>query len=160
MNLLTAPTRQAIAALRERGPTSRSALLTALRLTQQERGRVGPDEVEELAGLLDLTPMVVDGAARFYDQLSREPTGRHVIALCRGIACYLRGSEVARAQLERLLRVRPGETTGDGAVTFRLVECIGDCDHAPALMLDDAFLGAFSPEPLAAALERAKGGAS
>jgi NADH-quinone oxidoreductase subunit E len=156
MTLLSEPTRQTISALRQRGPTPRSALLTALRLAQEERGCVGPAEAEELAGLLDLTPAVVDGAARFYDQLTSEPTGRHIVSLCHGIACYLRGADAARKQLEQFLHLRPGETGGGWQVTFRLVECIGACDHAPAVMLDDALLGAFSLEQLSAALGQAK----
>ena len=156
MILLSESTRQTITALRQRGPTPRSALLTALRLAQAERGCVGPAEAEELASLLDLTPAVVDGAARFYDRLTSEPTGRHIVSLCHGIACFLRGGDAGRAQLEQYLHLRPGETSGDGQVTFRLVECIGACDHAPAVMLDDALLGALSLEHLAAVLDQAK----
>jgi NADH-quinone oxidoreductase subunit E len=158
MSLLSPRTLETITALRQRGPTARSALLAALRLAQQERGHVGPAEVEELAGLLDLTPAVVDGAARFYDQITGDLTGHHVVALCRGIACFLRGGNDARQQLEQFLGVEPDQTTGDRQVTFRLVECIGDCDHAPAVMLDDAFLGAFSQARLAAALAPPKDG--
>ena len=158
MSLLSSETHAAITALRQHGPTPQSALLTALRLTQRERGMVGPAEVEELAGVLNLSPAVVEGVARFYDQITGEPTGRHVVALCRGIACFLCGSDAAREQLEQLLHIRPGETAGDGQLTFQLVECIGDCDHAPAVMLDDTFLGAFSPERLSVALAQAKAG--
>lgn len=158
MSVLSPQTAAAITALRERGPTARSALLTALRLAQAERGRVGPAEVEELAALLDLTPAVVDGTARFYDQITAEPTGRQIVALCRGIACFLRGGAAAQTELAQFLGVGPGATTSDGATTFRLVECIGACDHAPAVMLDDALLGAWSRERLVAALGQAAEG--
>lgn len=158
MSLLSAPTIEAITTLRQRSVTAQSALLTALRLTQAERGHVGPAEVEELAALLALTPAVVEGVARFYDRLTAERTGDRVVSLCHGITCFLRGADAARAQLEQVLQVRPGETTRDGHVTFRLVECIGACDHAPAVMLDDGLLGALSLERLAAALDRAKEG--
>lgn len=155
MSLLSSETLAAITALRQHGPTPQSALLTALRLAQRERGMVGPAEVEELAGVLNLSPAVVDGAARFYDQITAEPTGRHTVALCRGIACFLGGGDDARRQLEQFLGVGPDQTTGDRQVTFRLVECFGDCDHAPAVMLDDTFLGTLSIDRITAALEQA-----
>jgi NADH-quinone oxidoreductase subunit E len=154
MSLLSDHSVALIADLRRSAPSAQCALLTALRLTQQERRHVGVEEVEDLATLLGLSPALVDGVARFYDQLSREPTGRHVVSLCRGIACYLRGSGARAEQLQRALGVGPGATAADGRVTFRLVECIGDCAHAPAVMLDDVFLGAAEPGELLAVLER------
>lgn len=154
MSLLSAPSIAAIEELRRTEPSAQGALLTALRLIQRERGQVGVAEVEELAALLDLSCATVDGVARFYDMLSREPTGRHVLSLCRGIACYLRGSEERAAALSRALGVAPGGTTADGQVTFRLVECIGDCDHAPALMLDDRVLGDLPAEAVRALLDQ------
>jgi NADH-quinone oxidoreductase subunit E len=154
MNLLSDQALATIAAVRQAEPSAQCALLTALRLTQQERQHVGVEEIDYLATLLDLSPMVVDGVARFYDQLSPEPVGRHVVALCRGIACYLRGAERIREDLREALGVDPGHTTADGMVTFRLVECIGDCDHAPAVMLDDEFLGAATAATVRARLKR------
>lgn len=155
MSLLSAQAVARIDELRRTEPTAQCALLTALRLMQQERRQIGVAEVEEVAGLLGLSPAYVDGVARFYDQLSREPTGRQMVSVCRGIACYLHGSEERAEQIGRALGVRPGETTADGRLTLRLVECIGDCDQAPAVMLDDQFLGAVTAEGLRALLERA-----
>lgn len=161
MSLLSAQSVAAIEELRRTEPSAQCALLTALRLTQQERRRIGVEEVEEVASLLGLSCATVDGVARFYDILSRKPEGRHVVAICRGIACYLRGAEERAAALGQALSVDPGGTTSDGRVTFRLVECIGDCDHAPAVMLDDRFLGAATVADVCALLDRkdgAKGG--
>ena len=154
MSLLSAESLAIIADARRAGPSAQGALLTALRLTQRERRQVGVAEVEYLARLLDLSPAVVEGVARFYDQISREPTGRQVVSLCRGIACYSRGAGTASEALRAALGVGPGETTADGRITFRLVECIGDCDHAPAVMLDDRFLGAATPAGVRAALDQ------
>lgn len=154
MSLLSDHAVAAIEDLRQTAPSAQCALLTALRLTQQERRHIGVAEVEEVAALLGLSPMIVDGVSRFYDQLSREPTGHHVVALCQGIACYLRGSGEKARQISQALGIGPDGTTADGRVTFRLVECIGDCDHAPAVMLDDTFAGAISADALLALLDQ------
>lgn len=156
MSLLSAHAVAVIEDLRQTAPSAQCALLTALRLTQQERRQIGVAEVEEVATLLGLSPMVVDGVARFYDQLSREPTGRHVVALCQGIACYLHGSPERARQIGQALGIDPDGTTADGRVTFRLVECIGDCDHAPAVMLDDTLAGAITADALLALLDQSE----
>ena len=138
----------------------RSAFCSPRFLTQQERHRVGVEEVEELAALLGLSTATVEGVARYYDQISREPTGSHVLSLCRGIACYLHGAEARVDELRAALGAGPGETTADGRVTFKLVECIGDCDHAPAVMLDGQFLGAATGRQAYAVAQSALGGRS
>ncbi len=147
MSTLSPELRSAISELRDRGPTPQSALLSALRLVQHEHGRVGHQEVQQVAALLGLSPALVDGVARFYDQISREPVGSHVVSVCRGIACYLRGAEPLLQQVEQVLV--------DCSVTLRRVECIGDCDHAPAALLDDAFIGPVSIDSLKSRLEHA-----
>ncbi len=130
-----------IDAARAEEDSARHALLTALRVTQRERRQVGPEEIRYIAELLGLSPAVVQGVARFYDQITETPTGHHVLSLCRGISCYLCGADDASSQICGLLGASPGETTVDGRFTIRLVECIGDCDHAPAAMVDDRFVG-------------------
>lgn len=139
---------QEIAAARAQGSSPRHALLTALRATQAELRRVGPREVEYIAGLLDVSPAIVQGVARFYDQITEMPTGQHVVSVCRGISCYLCGSDEVAKELEQVLGIAPGETTEDGQVTLRLVECIGDCDHAPAALFDARFIGPLVTETL------------
>jgi len=154
MSILSERSVAMIEEARRTAPSAQSVLLTALRLTQEERRHVGVEEVEFLASLLGLSNATVDGVARFYDELTQEPTGLHRVSLCRGIACHLRGGPAMIEELRRVLGVGPGQTTADGLVTFRLVECIGDCDHAPAVMLDDRFLGAASAADVRAALDR------
>jgi NADH-quinone oxidoreductase subunit E len=154
MSILSAQSLAIIEDARRSAPSAQSVLLTALRLAQEERRHVGVEEVEYLASLLGLSNAVVEGVARFYDQITREPTGRHVVALCRGIACYLRGGDAAIEAFRQALGMEPGGTTADGRITFRLVECIGDCDHAPAVMFDDRFLGAASAADVRAALDQ------
>lgn len=142
-----------IEAARAEEDSARHALLTALRVTQREHRQVGPEEIGYIAGLLGLSPAVVQGVARFYDQITENPTGHHVLSICRGISCYLCGSDDVQAQLCELLGVAPGETTADGRFTVRVVECIGDCDRAPAAMVDDRFVGPLQPDELHAMTE-------
>ncbi len=130
------------------------ALLTALRLTQAERRHVGPQEVLYIADLLDLSPATVEGVARFYDQITKEPTGNRVLSICRGISCYLCGADGAAREAAAALGVDQGGSQADGRVTIRHVECIGDCDHAPAAMLDSTFIGPLDPASLSALIER------
>ncbi|MDA8345179.1 MAG: NAD(P)H-dependent oxidoreductase subunit E [Thermaerobacter sp.] len=137
-----------IASVQSQEASSQHALLTALRCMQAERLHVGPQEVEFLAGLLDLSPATVEGVARFYDQITKEPVGRHVLTLCRGISCYLCGADAVAEETEQILDVPAGGTTSDGRLTLRLAECIGDCSHAPAALLDDEFVGPFDPQSL------------
>ncbi len=154
MSILSAQSVAVIEESRRTAPSAQSVLLTALRLTQKERRRIGVEEVEYLASLLGVSNAVVEGVARFYDELTKEATGRHIVSVCRGIACHLRGGAAAIEDLRQGLGVGPGEITADGRLTFRLVECIGDCDHAPAMMFDKRFLGAASVADVRAELDR------
>ncbi len=130
-----------IEAARAEEESARHALLTALRTVQRERRQVGPEEIAYIADLLGLSPAVVQGVARFYDQITETPTGQHVLSLCRGISCYLCGADDVAAEVRQLLGVETGGTTADGQFTLRLVECVGACDRAPAAMVDDRFVG-------------------
>ncbi len=148
-----------IEAARSEEESLRHALLTALRVVQRERRQVGSAEIAYIADLLDLSPAVVQGVARFYDQITQTPTGQHVLSLCRGISCYLCGADDVAAEVMEVLAVGRGGTTADGQFTLRLVECIGDCDHAPAAMVDDRFIGPVEGGAIRA-LTRAEGGSA
>lgn len=137
-----------IGAARADEESGQHALLTALRVTQRERRRVGPEEVLYIAELLSLSPATVQGVARFYDQITNEPTGPHVLSLCRGISCYLCGADEVLREIAQALGTVPGGTSADGRITLRLAECIGDCDHAPAALLDQDFIGPVGPSVL------------
>lgn len=127
------------------------ALLTALRLVQAERRKVGAEEIEYVAKLLDLSPAVAEGVARFYDHFSGTRSAEHTLLLCRGISCYLCGGDDVAAQVRDLLSAV--DLNGAGSkVDVRHAECIGHCDHAPAGLLDDRFLGPLRAEDLAIVL--------
>ncbi len=134
--------------------SARHALLTALRVVQEERRQVGPDEVVQIAALLSLSPATVEGVARFYDQISEEATGRQVLSLCRGISCQLCGADPLAREVLDNLGIEDGGRTQDGSLTVRLVECIGNCDQAPTGMLDTAFVGPLTSTVLSELLTR------
>jgi NADH-quinone oxidoreductase subunit E len=124
----------------------KAASVDALKVVQKRRGWVCDEALEEVAGLLDMTPAELDGVATFYNLIYRRPVGRHVILLCDSVACWIMGYETLLEHLERRLGIGPGETTADGAFTLLPVACLGACDHAPAMMVDEDLHGDLTPE--------------
>ena len=115
-----------------------SVSIDALRIVQRYRGGWVSDEaIQDLAKFLDMTPEELDGVATFYNLIFREPVGRHVILLCNSVSCYVMGYERVRAHLHDTLGIDFGGTTPDGRFTLLPTVCIGICDHAPAMMVDE-----------------------
>jgi NADH-quinone oxidoreductase E subunit len=122
----------------EQYPESRSAVMPALRLAQEQHGGwLPPAALEEVSDALDLTPGYVKGVATFYDMFHLEPVGRRLIEVCTNICCGLRGAQDVLAAFESELGIAPGETTPDGAFTLRAVECIGGCGWPTVVAIDD-----------------------
>ncbi len=126
-------------------PTPRAACLEALNVVQRHRGWVSDESVAGIAELLGMTPVEVDGVATFYSLIFRQPVGRHVILLCDSISCWVTGGDAMRDHLMARLGIGFGETTADGAVTLLPVACLGACDRAPAMMVDDELVGPLTP---------------
>ena len=148
--------RQEITALAEAAETKRAAGLDALKVVQKRFGYISDPHLAEVAALLDMTPAELDGVATFYNLIFRRPVGRHVILLCDSVACWIMGEGGARAQLHERLGIRPGETTADGRFTLLPIVCLGHCDHAPAMMVDEDQYGDLDSARLDAILERYK----
>ncbi len=111
--------------------------IDALKIIQRHRGGWVSDEaIHDLAEFLDMTPEELDAVATFYNLIFREPVGRHVIMLCNSVSCYVMGYDQVRARLKEILGVDFGGTTPDGRFTFLPIVCLGICDHAPAMMID------------------------
>lgn len=129
-------------ALLTRYPTKQAALLPTLWLAQQEWGWISREAVDHVAAVLGLSPAFVWGVTTFYTMYNRAPVGRHLIQFCTSISCHLAGAEDVYAECrKRLGNLKPGETTPDGRFTVVEVECIAQCDRAPAVMVngDDHF---------------------
>jgi NADH-quinone oxidoreductase E subunit len=119
-------------------PESRSAVLPALRLAQQRHeGWLPEAALREVADALDLTPAYCLSIASFYDMLHVEPVGRHSVEVCTNVSCAVSGAQQVVEALERELGVGVGETTEDGNVTLRVVECLGGCGWATVVAVDN-----------------------
>ena len=115
----------------------RSACIEALRIVQEHRRWISDASVADIAEILDMTPAEVDSVATFYNLVFRRPVGRHVILICDSVSCWIMGYEKMLEHLKNKLGVELGGTTEDGAFTLLPICCLGTCDHAPALMIDD-----------------------
>lgn len=118
-------------------PLRRSACIDALKIVQRVRGWVDDGAVRDVAAHLDMSPDEVDSIATFYNLIHRRPVGRHVIHVCDSVSCWILGYDSLRAALERRLGVGMGGTTPDQRFTLLPIQCLGACDHAPVLMVDD-----------------------
>jgi NADH-quinone oxidoreductase E subunit len=126
--------------LRTRYPEgSRSAVLPALRLAQERHGWLSREALEETAEALEVTPAYCYSIATFYDMLHLEPVGRHTIDVCTNLPCALCGAQEVVEAFESELGIRAGETTPDGAITLRAVECLGGCGYATVVAVDDRY---------------------
>jgi NADH-quinone oxidoreductase subunit E len=135
---------------------AQGASIEALKIVQRHRGWVSDESLRGVAELLDLTPDELDGIATFYNLIFRQPVGRHVILVCDSISCWVMGADAIRERLIARLGIVPGETTADGRFTLLPVVCLGACDRAPAIMIDDDLHGHLDPGGLDAVLERYK----
>jgi NADH-quinone oxidoreductase subunit E len=134
-------------------PDSRSAVMPALRAAQERDGWLTPDGFREVAEALDLTPAYCKGIASFYDMYHLQPIGRHTVEVCTNLACALVGAQRVVDAFEHELGVATGETTNDGDVTFRTIECAGGCGYAPVAVVDGRYREPVAPEDVPALVE-------
>jgi len=132
----------------------RAACIEAMKIVQRHRGWVSDEAVRDVAELLQMTPDELDGVATFYNLIFRKPVGRHVILVCDSVSCWIMGYERLRRALSTRLGVELGQTTSDGRFTLLPIVCLGTCDHAPALMIDNDLHRDLTPEQLDGILER------
>ena len=135
---------RAVALIRERQHLP-GALLPMLHALQDEFGYVDAEAFPLLAEALNISRAEVVGVVRFYHDFKEEPTGRHMLKVCRAESCQSMGSDALIEHLERSLGVELGNTTADGALTVEAVYCLGNCALSPAVMLDNRLHGRVSP---------------
>jgi NADH-quinone oxidoreductase E subunit len=144
--------------LRARYPDGRSAVMGALRLAQERHdGWLPPVALQEVAAAMDLTPAQVEAVATFYDTYNLEPVGRHLVEVCTNLSCALVGAKQVVDAFEEQLGIPPGETSDDGEVTFRLVECAGGCGYAPVVVVDHWYREPTRPEDVPTLVEEMRG---
>jgi len=124
--------------LRAQYPEERSAVMPALQLAQERNGGwLSEQSFREVADALDLTPAYCLSIASFYDMFHTEPVGRHSVEVCTNVSCAVSGAQQVLEALERELGIGVGETSEDGNVTLRAVECLGGCGWATVVAVDN-----------------------
>jgi len=111
--------------------------IDAMKIVQRHRGWVSDEAIDDLAEYLEMTSDELESVASFYNLLFRQPVGRHTILLCNSISCWIKGYNQLHAHLKERLGIDMGETTPDKRFTLLPMVCLGICDHAPAMMIDD-----------------------
>lgn len=131
-----------------------SAVMSALRIVQEEHGHLTPALMDAVAEYLDMAPIAVYEVASFYTMYEHQPVGKHTVNVCTNISCLLRGSSDVVEHLEKKLGVKLGETTADGRFTLRSVECLGACVNAPMMQVDKDYHENLTPASIDATLEQ------
>jgi NADH-quinone oxidoreductase E subunit len=148
-----------VAKISRQYPDRHSAVLEALRLAQERYGGWLPREAfEEVAAALDETPAYAKAIATFYDMFHLEPVGRHLVEVCTNLSCALAGAQRVVDAFEEELGVGPGETTADGEVTFRLMECAGGCGRATVVVVDHRYREHVGAEDVPSIVEELRAG--
>jgi NADH-quinone oxidoreductase subunit E len=135
--LLNAEEQKEIAAELAHYPDKKSVCIDAMKIVQRHRGWVSDDALRDIAEFLEMSVDDLDGVATFYNLIFRKPVGRHVIKVCDSVSCWIMGYDRLREHLEVRLGIGLGETTPDQRFTLLPIVCLGACDHAPVLMVDD-----------------------
>jgi NADH-quinone oxidoreductase subunit E len=126
----------------------KAVCIDAMRIVQKHRGWVSDDALQDIADLLDMSTTDLDSIASFFNLLFRRPVGRHVIYICDSVTCWIMGYERVRRAVCELLSINLGETTPDKRFTFLPIVCLGACDHAPVMMIDDDTHRDLEPETI------------
>ena len=140
-------------------PVRRSAVMPALRLAQEKHGWLPPEAFREVAEALDLTPAYCQAVASFYDMFHLEPVGRHSVEVCTNVSCALVGAQQVLEAFEAELGIHAGETTEDGAVSLRTVECAGGCGWGTVVAVDHRYREPVRPEDVPAIVKELRDGA-
>ena len=133
-------TREEIIAIDEAihvAPYKKAACIEALKVVQEHRRWISDESLKDIAVHLDMSSEELDSVATFYNLIFRRPVGRHIILLCDSITCWIMGYEQIREHLKMKLGIQYGQTTDDSRFTLLPNPCLGTCDCAPALMVDN-----------------------
>jgi NADH-quinone oxidoreductase subunit E len=147
-----------VQALKRRYPHKRSAVMDALRLAQEENGGwLSPETLRQVADAMDETPAYCQAIASFYDMYHLEPVGRHLVEVCTNLSCALAGAQAVLDTFAEELGVPPGETSEDGEVTLRAIECAGGCGRAPVVVIDHVYHEPVRRDDVAGLVEELRG---
>jgi len=139
-----------------RYPRRDAVSVDALRIVQKRRGWISDESLTDIARHIGMSPTDLDSIATFYNLIFRRPVGRHVIMACDSVSCWLMGCDAVETHLKERLGIGLGETTPDNRFTLLPIVCLGHCDHAPAMMIDDDLHGDLHAEKIDAVIEKYK----
>ena len=131
----------------------RAASIEALKIVQKARGWVPDGAADAIGEILGIPASDVEGVATFYSQIFRQTVGRHIIRVCDSMTCYIGGHESIVESIQQQLGIGLGQTSADGRFTLLPVCCLGNCDKAPAVMIDDDTFGNLHADGVAKLLE-------
>ncbi|PKN67731.1 MAG: NADH-quinone oxidoreductase subunit NuoE [Deltaproteobacteria bacterium HGW-Deltaproteobacteria-12] len=120
---------------------TRESLLSMISEEQCKRGFVSNEAIVSMAQKLGISVGEVYGVVTFYAYFSLKPQGKHIIRVCKSVPCHLKQSEMVVSWIKAHLGIEPGQTTSDGRFSLELANCIGACDQAPAMLIDDVVYG-------------------
>ena len=152
--MLSEQERREIEAHAQHYPNNRAVCIEALKIVQQHRGWVSNEGIADVGEALQITPAELESVATFYNMIFRKPVGKHVILLCDSVSCWIMGSDRQCSHIAERLKLQPGDTTADGRFTLLPIVCLGACDHAPVMMIDDDTHFDLTPEKIDQILER------
>ncbi|MBV4359209.1 NADH-quinone oxidoreductase subunit NuoE [Pinibacter aurantiacus] len=137
-------------------PYKKAAVIEALKIVQKQRRWISDESIDAIANYLEMSAAEVDSVATFYNLIFRKPVGKHVILLCDSISCYVMGYGRIYQALQKRLSIQFGQTTKDNLFTLLPNVCLGCCDHAPAMMIDEDLYEDVKEEQLDKILEAYK----
>ncbi|HMS85783.1 MAG TPA: NADH-quinone oxidoreductase subunit NuoE [Nitrospira sp.] len=126
----------------------RGAAIDALLTVQRHRRWISDESLLDIAQFLEMTAEDLDSIATFYNLVFRKPVGRHVAFVCDSISCWIMGCEQIREQLKKHYDIDVGQTTRDGRLTVLPIACLGHCERAPAMMIDQDVYGEVAPDKI------------
>jgi NADH-quinone oxidoreductase subunit E len=139
-------------------PDSRTAVLPALRLAQEQNGGwLTRESFEQVGSALGLTPAYCQAVASFYDMFHLAPVGSHSVEVCTNLSCALVGAQQVMEAFESELGVGPGETTDDGQITLRAIECLGGCGYATVVAVDQRYRQNVKPDDVPGIVKELRG---
>lgn len=139
-------------------PIKQSACLEALMIVQHGRGYVSDDILKAVAAYLDMSPTELDSIATFYNLIYRKPVGKNVVRICDSVSCWIMGYDKLCAKVCSDVGANLGETSKDGLFTVLPTQCLGTCDHAPAMMIGENLHRDLTVDNVTAVLDSYRGG--
>lgn len=129
----------------EQYESNKAAAIEALKIIQKNRGWVSDSAITWISEILHIPESDIEGVATFYNQIFRQPVGRHIIRYCDSIVCYITGCEKIQKTLEKILNIEIGNTTHDKKFTLLPACCLGMCNVAPVIMVDETIYSSIIP---------------